>query len=160
MRFNIANKAPVTVSIAGTDYQLPLMRRPFWVKWASELDAKRTAEATEGLSPMERAKLLLIYPIEPTMHADLTKRISTPEGTGRIILESAAKSQPPIPPAIAAKWLEESDERDLESLALILASVVDFAEQQEKAQTQEEGGAEPGPLPVSSSESGDSSKMS
>jgi hypothetical protein len=146
MRFNIANKAPITVSIDGTDYQLPLMRRPFWVKWASELDARRTEEATSLLSPTERAKMLLIYPVEPIMHADMTKRLYTMDGCERVIRESASKATPPVPKDVLDPWLEDLGMKDLESLAIRLSAIIDFAEVKGKPTDDSERTGDPDPL--------------
>jgi len=161
MRFHIANKAPIFVTLGDTSYALKRIRRPFWVRWSAELDAKRTEESTTGLTPLERAKLLLIYTIEPTMHSELSKRIYTTEGTGRIITEAALNATPPMPQAVLDAWLEDADEKDLETLALALASLVDLAELREsKSADGNEGTGEPDPLASLPRESNDSSKTS
>ncbi len=158
MRFNIANTAPVTVTIDGIDYQLPRIRRGFWIKWAAEIDSKRTAEAVQNLPPTEAAKLLLIYPVEPTMHQELVRRMSTPDGIGRIIRESASKASPAVPGDVLDAWLDGGDEIQLESLALVLASLTDLAERADKANAQmDEGGeakTEGPPDPLASSPKG------
>ncbi len=150
MRFNIANKAPISVTIEGIEYQLPPVRRRFWINWAAEIDGQRTTGAIQHLSPAEGAKMLLIYPVEPTMHSELVKRIHTPEGTGRIIRESATKADPKVPDDVLNRLLEDGDEKQLETLAIMLAAVVDFAERQEQetknASEGEEVGESPDPL--------------
>jgi len=126
MKFALANKAPITVNIDGTDYALKRFTRGDFVKWASEIDGKRISEATDGVDPIQRAKLLLVYTQEPVGHAELIRRIYSPEGTGRIIRTCAEKSG--VPTDVVAKLLEDGDEKDLETLAIMLASIVDPAE--------------------------------
>lgn len=126
MKFALANKAPITVNIDGTDYALQRFTRGDFVKWASEVDGKRISEATEGVDPIQRAKLLLVYTQEPVGHAELIRRIYSPEGTGRIIRTCAEKSG--VPKDVLDKLMDNGDERDLETLAIMLASIVDPAE--------------------------------
>jgi hypothetical protein len=126
VKFNIANKAPINVSIDGTDYALKRFTRGDWVAWASAVDGRRVTEATEGLDAIQRSRLLLIYPVEPVGHADLIRRLYTPEGTGHVIRTCAVKSG--VPTTAIDALLEQGDERDLETLAVLLASIVDPSE--------------------------------
>ena len=150
MRFNIANKAPIVVTIAGTEYKLPPVTRRFWVEWASGIDAARMEAATANLEPLQKAKMLMVYPVEPVGHAELTRRIYTPDGTGRIIRESATKAG--VPKQQIDDLLENGDGRDLETLALMLAGIADPAEIRQAAASQPEGeGSAEGESPLASS---------
>jgi hypothetical protein len=126
LNFALANKAPITVNIDGTDYALKRFTRGDFVKWASEIDGNRISEATKGVDPIQRAKLLLVYTQEPVNHAELCRRIYSPEGTGRIIRTCAEKSG--VAAEVVAKLLEDGDEKDLETLAVMLASIIDPTE--------------------------------
>jgi len=155
MRSNIANKAPLSIVIDGTEYKLPILRRKFWIEWAAEIDGARAREAVAHLPPMEAAKMLLIYPVEPIMSSELVRRIHSIAGTDRIFRTSALAATPPVPPEVIDQFLEDVDPKQLESTILILAGLVDFAEQQEKAAKDDEGDESEGPPdPLASSTKG------
>lgn len=145
MRFNIANKAPLSVEIEGVLYKMPILRRKFWIDWASEIDGRRLKDAVSALPPLEAAKMLLIYPVEPVLTSDLVRRLNTMEGTDRVFRTSAKKAEPVMPDDVIERFLEETDARNLESLIRILAGLLDFAEQQEKQSTKDEDESEEGP---------------
>jgi hypothetical protein len=126
MKFNLANKAPIGVTVDGKDYLLPRVRRPFWVAWAAEIDAAREERATRDLTPVERSKMLLIYELQPTSHGDLKSHIFTPNGTGRIVRHCA--EQAGMPKEQIERMLDDGNEKDLETLALLLSSIVDTVE--------------------------------
>lgn len=123
MKFNLANKQPITVNIEGMDYHLKRFTRGDWCAWAGEIDGKRVSEATDGLPPLERARLLLIYSVEPVGNAELSRRLYTQEGTGRIIRTCADRSG--VPKEVVDKLLDGGDAKDLETLAIMLGSIVD-----------------------------------
>lgn len=141
MKFALANKAPISVDIDGTVYPLKRFTRGDFIRWASEIDGRRISEATEGLEPTQRAKLLLIFAQEPVGHAELGRRIYSPEGTGRIIRTCAEKSG--VPSEVIEKLMEDGDEKDLETLAVMLASI---AEPSEPAKTNDGGDKSADPL--------------
>lgn len=148
MKFNIANKAPIVVTIDGTEYKFRPISRPFWVEWAASLDAARLESAMNGLDTLQRSKMQLVYGIEPTLHSELVRRIYTPDGTGRIIRESGAKGG--VPQAVVDGLLENGDERELETLALMLASIADVSELRVAGKMDGEGDAA-GESPLASS---------
>jgi hypothetical protein len=144
MNFALANKAPINVNIEGKDYSLKRFTRGDWVAWAAEIDGARSAEATAGLDPLQRSRMLLIYTVEPVSHADLGRRVQTPEGTGRIIKTCAEKSA--VPQDVIDRLLSDGDEEDLATLALMLASIVDPLEKPDRPDAKEEGGEAADPL--------------
>jgi hypothetical protein len=142
MNFALANKAPITVTVGGKPYALKRFGRGDWIRWASEIDGERAVKATEGLDPIQRSKMLLIYGVEPTLHSDLERRVFSPEGTGRIIRVCCEKSG--IPKDVVETILdEETDERDLETLATMLASIIDTSK---PAAAKADGGEDQDPL--------------
>lgn len=123
MNFALAQKAPITVQIDGEPYNFPPFVRKDWVAWASAIDAERTNLAMRELAPETRARFLLVYGLQPVDHAELSRRINTPEGTGRIIRTCGERGS--VPKEVLDKLLDSGNERELETLAMMLASVVD-----------------------------------
>jgi hypothetical protein len=125
MDFSTTNRVPLTVRIDRQPYQLPPVRRKFWIEWASEVNARRLEEATDKLTPTEEAKFLSVFVIQGTTEDDLLRMIRTPEGKDRIIRDAAKRGN--VPDDVVNKLLgEDADvpEGDLTFLALMLAGVV------------------------------------
>lgn len=144
MNFALANKSPIGVTIEGKNYSLKRFTRADWVKWAAEIDGARAAQATVDLDPIQRSRMLLIYTVEPVSHADLGRRVQTPEGTGRIIKTCAEKSG--VPQDVVDRLLSDGDEEDLATLALMLASIVDTTEKKTDVSEKTDGGESADPL--------------
>jgi hypothetical protein len=143
MNFSLSQKSPIGVTIDGVAYRItPFLRRD-WAAWAADVDAERLTRACEHLTPESRAKLLLIFPQSPVDHSELTRQAFAPSGTARIIRTCAARSG--VPHEIVEKLLEEGDDTDVRTLALLLASIVDRSEIPDAADTGEAKG-EPDPL--------------
>lgn len=155
MNFTTAGKSPIVVTIDGTKYPLRRMVGADWVAWAADLDAERLAAATADLTPESRARLLMVFPVQPCDDAELSRRICTPDGKRRIIRTCAAGI---VPADVLARLLDGSHERDLETLAMLLASVVDpdvlAAATRAAPAPDQEGDENPLPPPPASESSG------
>jgi hypothetical protein len=146
VNFQLSNNGPVVVNVNGTPYNFARFRRRDWVDWGAAIDAERNAAATEGLEPQERARLLMVFPPQPVTHNELAARIATPAGVERII--RACGERGGVPKDVLDQLLEDGNEIELESLAMILASVIDPLKMAAQAKGNGEKPAEdPNPLP-------------
>jgi len=126
--FNLQSRQPIKVRVNGKVYDFPRFKRRDWREWQIELDAERQESASQNLSPEERARLLLLYPLEPLTKSNMRARLDTLEGSGRVFGVCAAKAGVPEAEIKAIVEDGEIDEIDLETVVLMLASLADPAE--------------------------------
>lgn len=106
------------------DFNFPRFPSSEWEAWAAELDNAREERAVGNgrLNAHEAAKFLLLYPVEPTTRADITRYIATPGG-GRRVFRTCAKLGN-VPDAVTDYLLANITEPDLETVTRILAAIV------------------------------------
>jgi hypothetical protein len=134
------------------DFLFPRFPSSEWEAWANELDNAREERAVGNgrLNAHEAAKFLLLYPVEPTTRADITRYIATPSG-GRRIFRTCAKLGN-IPGGVVEYVLANITEPDLETVVRILAAIVSDRELSEsllelqQQQEQQEASGKPAPL--------------
>lgn len=94
MRIDQTAQAPVGIQIEtkqldGTFKSEVLLIPKFdfddFVAWAAVIDAEREHKATESLEPVDKFKLLTLYPMMPIDVGDLNNWIETPKGISYII---------------------------------------------------------------------------
>jgi hypothetical protein len=94
-------------------------------EWRASLDADREDRATKLLTPEERARMLLLYPLAPLTHDGLNDYIHTDDGAGRVFKVCALKSG--VPKEVVEAMIDDgsgTDDRDLGRLALLLAGII------------------------------------
>lgn len=78
-------QTPVTFFFGKLKIMAPKFMMQDWLNWCSEVDAERKKEATEGLPPNEKFRLLNFYTSLPTTLEDLRSMVTSPKGTQRIV---------------------------------------------------------------------------
>ena len=107
------------------EFQVPRFRRGDWKAWGARIDAGRRREVVGELTPEQGARLLLMYPLQPLTHNDMIARIATVEGTGEIVATCWRRAGVPEHAIVRAVDEGDADEQAMETLAMMLAGVVD-----------------------------------
>lgn len=107
------------------EFMVPRFRRGDWKAWGARIDADRRREVVGDLTPEQGARLLLMYPLQPLTHNDMIARIATVEGTGRIVETCWRRAGVPEHAIVRAVEEGDADEQAMETLAMMLAGVVD-----------------------------------
>lgn len=107
------------------EFMVPRFRRGDWKAWGMAIDADRRREVVGELTPEQAARTLLIYPLQPLTHNDMIARIATVEGTGRIVETCWRRAGVPEHAIVRAVEEGDADEQAMETLAMMLAGVVD-----------------------------------
>lgn len=125
IRFKLVNKEPIYVNVMGKNYALPRFRRRDWKEWRAKEMSERTEDATKGMVPEQRARVLLLFPPQPLTTPEMRKRVYTMEGTGHVFRTCAERGG--VPAAVIDQIVDdgEVDEMDLETIAVLLASMAD-----------------------------------
>lgn len=123
MDFKIAHAAPVGIKLNGTDYLLPKMRVRDWIDYGAKIDAKRLADATAGLSPSDRYKLLSVIPMFATSFRQLVNHSQSVEGASLVIRTCAARVK--MPDDQIDLLLDNAVPDDLLALSALLSGLVD-----------------------------------
>jgi hypothetical protein len=136
MNFQLANKGPIHVEVDGRPYDVPRFVRRDWVAWAAELDAKRSAAAVAHLPKGEaRARFLTVYPVMPVDTTELTRHAFTTAGTERILRTCLGRAGVPAE-TIDRLFAEAEDVRQLDTLAVTLASLYDPTEVKDEGEAE------------------------
>src|SRR5690349_18704473 len=89
MRLDEIAQAPVSITIEESGKSTPLNIPKFdlqdFIDWGAEVDSHRETSATRDLDPVDKFKLLSIYPMIPTDMNELESRIRTPAGIKRVL---------------------------------------------------------------------------
>lgn len=79
------SQVPITIFFGNLRIAIPKLMIDDWVKWGSELDAKRKQESTITLTPQERFRLMNYYTWMPTTLEDMKTMVETPIGFTRVL---------------------------------------------------------------------------
>lgn len=137
IKFNRANRQPVPLQIDGKDYLFPRFNRNDWDELQTKIDALRLEEATRGMYKLDRARLLNLYPQEPLTRQGLYSYVYTRDVAAHIFKTCAARAG--VDDETIADWVEGEgmSEVDIETVALMLASIVDPSEVSARMQENE-----------------------
>lgn len=127
-RFTVRSQKPVPFEWDGKTYEFPRFSRADWAAWAQDEDLARENRAVAGLTPEMRARVLLLFPVQPITKSELQAMVNTPAGAGRVFRTCAERSEMPADEIGRIVDGGEVNEDDLENFAVVLASIVDEEE--------------------------------
>lgn len=85
MNSSQAFQAPIVFEMDGERLQINVMQIDDWIAWGAELDAKRVAELTKGMTEEKRFQYLAVYYVPPLPLETVHSLVNTPPGIKRVI---------------------------------------------------------------------------